>query len=555
MEKRLKKQRNKLFLRVALILLAVWLAVSATYCDIRLHSEKTEMQNRVLSDMSRAKQIISISDRGVSTQSVIYLSTVNMISFKDIIGKDYDSQLLVLDPDSQSVIADTAGKIIVTFSFKTDAGSYPDDYGYIDYRQFRSSISEVQYDKIVDLLNTKRSDGMSNELVCTRFYTSVDQIIPMELSVIPVEKADDWFEQDRIIETFPLNVSAPEKSIVYSNAKSRINIIPKDLLLNGAYNRDYIGSLTEKQRGSSVEVIYNGSGEYLFYTSEYYFLDAFVYRNEKGAYVNNQKLYLLQYAKKINILQSCERELFLGIAVIFVFFFTVGTMIFLMIWNTVRTQMIQEQKRLDFTNALAHDIKTPLFVISGYAYSLKENIDSDDRDSYLDKIIQQTEQINALVHKMLNLSKLNSFSMTLSRSEFDLSGLVQAILEDYKSLPDGKTVSLTQSGESMIIADEELIRTALQNIIENAVKYSPKDSLITVDVTDRNVRISNPSQPLSKAELKKIWQPYYRADKSRHKKGNGLGLSIVKSIFDLHGIKFYMTMKDGHMVFQAGFSD
>ena len=555
MEKRLKKQRNKLFLRVALILLAVWLAVSATYCVIRLHSEKTEMQNRVLSDMSRAKQIISISDRGVSTQSVIYLSTVNMISFKDIIGKDYDSQLLVLDPDSQSVIADTAGKIIVTFSFKTDAGSYPDDYGYIDYRQFRSSISEVQYDKIVDLLNTKRSDGMSNELVCTRFYTSVDQIIPMELSVIPVEKADDWFEQDRIIETFPLNVSAPEKSIVYSNAKSRINIIPKDLLLNGAYNRDYIGSLTEKQRGSSVEVIYNGSGEYLFYTSEYYFLDAFVYRNEKGAYVNNQKLYLLQYAKKINILQSCERELFLGIAVIFVFFFTVGTMIFLMIWNTVRTQMIQEQKRLDFTNALAHDIKTPLFVISGYAYSLKENIDSDDRDSYLDKIIQQTEQINALVHKMLNLSKLNSFSMTLSRSEFDLSGLVQAILEDYKSLPDGKTVSLTQSGESMIIADEELIRTALQNIIENAVKYSPKDSLITVDVTDRNVRISNPSQPLSKAELKKIWQPYYRADKSRHKKENGLGLSIVKSIFDLHGIKFYMTMKDGHMVFQAGFSD
>ena len=555
MEKRLKKQRNKLFLRVALILLAVWLAVSATYCVIRLHSEKTEMQNRVLSDMSRAKQIISISDRGVSTQSVIYLSTVNMISFKDIIGKDYDSQLLVLDPDSQSVIADTAGKIIVTFSFKTDAGSYPDDYGYIDYRQFRSSISEVQYDKIVDLLNTKRSDGMSNELVCTRFYTSVDQIIPMELSVIPVEKADDWFEQDRIIETFPLNVSAPEKSIVYSNAKSRINIIPKDLLLNGAYNRDYIGSLTEKQRGSSVEVIYNGSGEYLFYTSEYYFLDAFVYRNEKGAYVNNQKLYLLQYAKKINILQSCERELFLGIAVIFVFFFTVGTMIFLMIWNTVRTQMIQEQKRLDFTNALAHDIKTPLFVISGYAYSLKENIDSDDRDSYLDKIIQQTEQINALVHKMLNLSKLNSFSMTLSRSECDFGGLVQGILEDYKSLTAGKTVSLTQSGESMIIADEELIRTALQNIIENAVKYSPKDSLITVDVTDRNVRISNPSQPLSKAELKKIWQPYYRADKSRHKKGNGLGLSIVKSIFDLHGIKFYMTMKDGHMVFQAGFSD
>ena len=145
MEKRLKKQRNKLFLRVTLILLTVWLAVSTTYCVIRLHSEKTETQNRVLSDMSRAKQIISISEQGVNTQSYIYLSTSNMISFKDIVGKDFDSQLIVLDPDSNSVIADTAGKITVTFSFKTDVGSFPDDVGYIDYSTFRSSISEVQY--------------------------------------------------------------------------------------------------------------------------------------------------------------------------------------------------------------------------------------------------------------------------------------------------------------------------------------------------------------------------------------------------------------------------
>lgn len=555
MEKRLKKQRNKLFLRVTLILLTVWLAVSTTYCVIRLHSEKTETQNRVLSDMSRAKQIISISEQGVNTQSYIYLSTSNMISFKDIVGKDFDSQLIVLDPDSNSVIADTAGKITVTFSFKTDVGSFPDDVGYIDYSTFRSSISEVQYRKIVDLLNTKRSDGLSNELVCTRFYTSVDQIIPMELSVMPVENADDWFEEDKIIESFPLNVRIPPNSTIYYNAKRRINIIPKDLLLKSAYNRDYISGLTEQQRGNSVEVFYQGHGEYLFYTSEYYFLDAYIFSKEKGIYENRQKLYLLQYAKKTNVFQNCQRGLLLGIAVIFVFFFTVGTLIFLMIWNTVRTQMIQEQKRLDFTNALAHDIKTPLFVISGYAYSLKEDIDSEDRDSYLDKIILQTEQINALVHKMLNLSKLNSFNMTLNRSAFDLSGLVQEILEDYKSLPDGRTVTLTQAGDSMINADKELIRTALQNIIENAVKYSTKGSGITVDVTDKIVRISNSSQPLSKAELKKIWQPYYRADKSRHKKGNGLGLSIVKSILDLHRTKYDMTMKDGCMVFQAEFSE
>ena len=225
-----------------------------------------------------------------------------------------------------------------------------------------------------------------------------------------------------------------------------------------------------------------------------------------------------------------------------------------MIWNTVRTQIIQEQKRLDFTNALAHDIKTPLFVISGYAYSLKEDIDSDDRDSYLDKIILQTEQINGLVHKMLNLSKLDSFAMSLTRTEFDLSELVSGILEDYRNLPEGRTISFSHSGRSSISADRELLGTALQNLIENAVKYSPAGSEIPIDVTDRTITISNPSEPVSKAELKKIWQPYYRVDKSRHKKGNGLGLSIVKSILDLHSAKYEMSMKDGSMVFHAEFN-
>lgn len=553
MEKRLKKQRNRLLLRVTLILLAVWLAVSATYCVIRLHTEKTDMQNRVLSDLSQAKHIFSLRDWGLSTESSIYLSDTNLISFKDILGKDFDSQLIVIDPDSNEVIADTADKIVVTFSLKTDAGSYPDDYGTINYNAFRSSISDSQYERIVELLSTVRSDGRSYELVCTRFYISWDEIIPLELSVMLVEHTDDWFEPENIVETFALNGRTDATSTVYYNARSRMNMIPKGFVLHNEYNQNYISQLTEEQRKKNSEVIPVGTGEYLFYTSEYYFLDAFVYNEEKNDYENIPKLYLVQYLKKANILESCSSDLLLGIGAIFGFFFTIGTIIYLMIWNTVRTQILQEQKRLDLTNALAHDIKTPLFVISGYAYSLKEDIDSDERDSYLDKIIGQTEQINGLVHKMLNLSKLDSYNMTLNRTEFELYGLINDILEDYKSLPDSKTISLTHTGEGVISADKELIRTAMQNLIENAVKYSPPGSEIIVNVAGNTVSISNPSQPLTKAELKKIWQPYFRMDNSRHKKGNGLGLSIVKSILDLHGVKYDMSMKDGRMVFAAEF--
>jgi signal transduction histidine kinase len=69
---------------------------------------------------------------------------------------------------------------------------------------------------------------------------------------------------------------------------------------------------------------------------------------------------------------------------------------------------------------LAHDIKTPVFVISGYAYSLKEDIDISERNFYIDNIIEEADEINDLVQKMLNFSKLDSYSMKLNKTEFDL---------------------------------------------------------------------------------------------------------------------------------------
>ena len=256
----------------------------------------------------------------------------------------------------------------------------------------------------------------------------------------------------------------------------------------------------------------------------------------------------MQYAKEVDILDSCKTDLAFGVCAIFGFFLTIGAILCVMIWKTVKAQMIQEQKRLDLTNALAHDIKTPLFVISGYAYSLKEDIDENERELYLDKIIEQTDEVNSLVHRMLNFSKLDSYAMTLSKTEFDLGAMAESIAENYTALPDNKRLVCTRSGDNRIAADKELIRTALQNLIDNAVKYSLPDSEIQIDVTEKTITVSNESEPMTKSELRQIWQPYYRKDKSRHQKGNGLGLSIVKSILDLHKASYRMYMDGSRLI-------
>ena len=553
MEQRLKKQRGRLIMRVTLILFAVWLAVSATYCVIRLRKEKSDLRSDTLSALSKAKQSLSVNEVVRNMSNKVYINSFNLLYFKNMADENTDTQLIIIDPDSKEIIADTAYKTDVLYSLETDKGSFPDDYGYLDYRTVRGALSDAQYERIAGLLKTRTADGVSYELVCTRFYFSLDEIVPLELSVMPVEDPDDRFDSQRITETFVLSGSGAGDKTVYRNARCRINIVPKAFFLNTACNGDIISKLTDEQRESSVTVSSVGRLEYLFYTSEYYYFDAIVYNNTTGAYESKPNIYLLQYARKADLLDSCGSELVWGAAVIFGFFFVIGFILCLMIWKTIKMQLVQEQKRLDLTNALAHDIKTPLFVISGYAYSLKENIDSDDRDSYLDKIIGQTEQINGLVHKMLNLSKLDSCNITLNRSEFDLAELVREISEDYKNLPERRTVVCSFNGTSDISADRELIRTALQNLIENAVKYSPAGSGILIEVVDKKISISNPSEPLTKGELRKIWQPYYRMDKSRHKKGNGLGLSIVKSILDLHSVRYDMSYKNGSIVFRAEF--
>ena len=169
MEQRLKKQRRRLMLRITLILLGVWAAVSATYCVIRLHNEKNELLSGTLAELARAKQLLSVSQIGSEDASKVYICDFNLLYFKELSEDSFDTQLLIIDPDSGKTIGNTAGKLKVKFSLGTEAGNYPDEEGFVSYDTVRSLLSESTYQRIVSLLTASRSDGKTNELACTRF--------------------------------------------------------------------------------------------------------------------------------------------------------------------------------------------------------------------------------------------------------------------------------------------------------------------------------------------------------------------------------------------------
>ena len=154
---------------------------------------------------------------------------------------------------------------------------------------------------------------------------------------------------------------------------------------------------------------------------------------------------------------------------------------------------------------------------------------------------------------MLSYSKLDSYQMKLNKTELDLLELTESILKNYTALPNGKKLEFAHSGKNIIEADRELLKTALQNLIDNAVKYALPDTVVKVGLNGTTFTVSNEAEPLSKSDIKEIWQPYVRKDKSRTTKGNGLGLSIVKSILDLHKADHGFEYKDGRLVFTAKF--
>lgn len=544
MEEKLKKQRKKIILRITLILMAVWLAVSSVYCVITLISTKNDQQTKLLEEFTGAKQQYN---EGGNNNEIIkrllfnYSSSQKPESPPD---RDWNGHVILIGPMKKQII-DSTKCIMIYCGVKIPGGGYYEYFGFVNHDSLMDSLSEQQINEIKGYLDSTPEKNGRYELICTEFYIRSAEVVPATLEIVLVEDGSVWYAEDEVISSYKTK-AVPLAGEELSHCDDiRRNIIPKEFFINGAYKTDYISSLSDEQKEHTADMFFTGPFECIFYSYDYLTFQDYVFTIGRNPSDYTQKTYLIRYASKVNLLDICGKQLALGTLFIFGFFFAIGSVLCFMIWKMISSQIIQEQKRMELTNALAHDIKTPLFVISGNAYILKEKLDENKRDEYIDKIIEQSDQINDLVHRMLNLSKLDSYNLTLNKTDIELCGFTEKILENYSQLPDRKKIDFSHKEIFTVSGDSDFLKTALQNLIDNAVKYSPEDSEINISVRNGQFAVSNKSEPLTKNELRQIWQPFVRKDKSRHKKGNGLGLSIVRSIAELHGAKSEASYKDG----------
>ena len=214
-----------------------------------------------------------------------------------------------------------------------------------------------------------------------------------------------------------------------------------------------------------------------------------------------------------------------------------------------------EKERRKMLSDMAHELKTPLAVLHGYAEGLKERINEEKRDEYADIILRETEKLDGMVMELLELSRLEAGKVVLAADSFDLRELTEEVCRSLSRSMEEKEQRLTLIGEGAfpLQADEGRLRQAVTNLLSNASKYGREGSEIRVklDREGKHLRFSvqNDCEPLTGEQLDKVWESFYRVNPARNDKGTGLGLPIVKGIIELHGGTVFGNSIDGGVEF------
>ena len=216
-----------------------------------------------------------------------------------------------------------------------------------------------------------------------------------------------------------------------------------------------------------------------------------------------------------------------------------------------------ENYRREFLADVSHELKTPIFAAQGFIHTLIDGAvdDPEVRDRFLKKAAKSLDGLDELVKDLITLSQMETGAIQMQPSSFEASTLVHEVFEQLEEIAEKRSTALRFERKPdralQVFADRNRIRQVLQNLIENAVKYGHDNGKITVsldadkDFVTFSVRDDGPG--IAGEHLKRIFERFYRIDKSRSKEkgGSGLGLAIVKQIVEAHEGKIAVSSRVG----------
>lgn len=219
-----------------------------------------------------------------------------------------------------------------------------------------------------------------------------------------------------------------------------------------------------------------------------------------------------------------------------------------------------DQFRKEFIANVSHELKTPLTVAKGICEGIRDEIYDPTNSEYINQVLNEINGMNKLVYNLLQSSKIQVEVQQLRDDIFQLSDVILKVHDRLKSLAQDKNIEVTMElTDDFLMGDEQKIETVIENLYSNSIRYSTIGQKIRIKMESKEGRcicsIENSGAKIPNEELQKIWDPFYRIEKSRNKDlgGTGLGLYIVKQILDSHkseygientqwGVKAYFSL-------------
>lgn len=199
-----------------------------------------------------------------------------------------------------------------------------------------------------------------------------------------------------------------------------------------------------------------------------------------------------------------------------------------------------DQQRQEFISNVSHEIQSPLTSIGGFASLLRDGeLDEATRQHYLDVISAEVRRLSKLSDNLLRLSALES-GADLDRSRYSLDDQLRSIVLTLEPQWTAKHLDLgLDAAPTEIEADADMLHQAWFNLVQNAVKYTPDGGSIRIVLTRSGascrVAVTDTGSGIAASDLPRVFERFFRADKARSGEGNGLGLSLVKRVVELHG--------------------
>ena len=216
-----------------------------------------------------------------------------------------------------------------------------------------------------------------------------------------------------------------------------------------------------------------------------------------------------------------------------------------------------EAFRKEFIANVSHELKTPIFAAQGFVHTLLDGAIKDKavRNKFLKKAARSLDGLDMLVQDLLTLSQIETGEIKMHFEEFDIHKLTEEVFEQFEGKAERKNIRLRfENGYfdyMMVYGDWLRINQVMNNLISNAIKYSHENSQVSVgfraEEDEVDIQVKDEGEGIPKEHLPRIFERFYRVDKSRsrEKGGTGLGLAIVKHILEGHNSKVMVQSAPG----------